>query len=687
MRSRPRSCCRRRSRSSTSGCRCSPTRCASRAGRSSRWTGGSRRPATRSWSAALERLYGARSRADRRGERRGGAPAGPGRAAAGRRGPGRRRSCPACPAGCCCTAGPRRAGPRPVTRCAGRCGRPRWPRAGPRTLPGPTRCCATATCALEPAYEHDAVVPMATAIGRSAPVLAVDNAAAGTRAFAPINQGPGETAWFGRDTPAAIDRLRFLRDVAGPMLRLVLTRSGPVDLFALAAQGVADGRRRAHAHPGHDQPARAQPAPAAGGAAGPGAAGAVAVPVRQPPLLPEPGDGRGEVGGLVGRAGRGVERRHDDVPQRHDVRRPAGRRADAASSPRRRRWPMPCTTRATGRRPALPTSGTARSSSSWDSAGRRRRDRRRSAGFLGGTMDDAVAVTEEMASICVGSSSRFTLPTWNHAGTPLGVDARRVVELDTTPKVSTGILHASTGVGQIGAGVATAPVECFRAAVRAMARRPRRGGVGPWRTAPCVARWEGGMRAVVEAGGVRHRRRRAGVGGRDQHRSAAHRPAAGVGRLVPHPGVGPRRQTPRGRAGRAAGAGGGDVRRSEVRPHLGAPSPRRPPPRWWRRSSPRPSGSVTSATPCASARSCGCPSASRLSRTMTPERQRDDGGVLRAGGPVVRQRLRPMVAKSHSALVSQATTTAVSSTAPASGSAQPGSRRVCTTSTLAANAP
>ena len=73
---------------------------------------------------------------------------------------------------------------------------------------------------------------------------------------------------------------------------------------------------------------------------------------------------------------------------------------------------------------------------------------------------------------------------------------------------------------------------------------------------------------------------------------------------------------------------------------------------------------------------------------MTPERQRDDEGVLRAaGGPVVRLRLRPMVAKSHSALVSQATTTAVSSTAPASGSAQPGSRRVCTTSTLAANAP
>ena len=41
--------------------------------------------------------------------------------------------------------------------------------------------------------------------------------------------------------------------------------------------------------------------------------------------------------------------------------------------------------------------------------------------------------------------------------------------------MNTGILHASAGMGQVGAGVATAPVECFRAAVRAMAGDP---GVG-----------------------------------------------------------------------------------------------------------------------------------------------------------------------------------------------------------------
>jgi len=90
------------------------------------------------------------------------------------------------------------------------------------------------------------------------------------------------------------------------------------------------------------------------------------------------------------------------------------------------------------------------------------------AGFLPGGMADAVGMTERMASICVAESTRFKIPTRNYRGTPVGVDVRRVVELDTTPKVTTGILHASSGVGQIGAGVATAPIECFRDAVRSL---------------------------------------------------------------------------------------------------------------------------------------------------------------------------------------------------------------------------
>ncbi len=93
------------------------------------------------------------------------------------------------------------------------------------------------------------------------------------------------------------------------------------------------------------------------------------------------------------------------------------------------------------------------------------------AAFLGGTMADAAAATEGFRAICAGTSSRFTLPPLDFAGTPLGVDVRKVVELAITPKVTTGILHASAGIGQVGAGVAAAPLDCFVAALHELVGR------------------------------------------------------------------------------------------------------------------------------------------------------------------------------------------------------------------------
>jgi hypothetical protein len=51
------------------------------------------------------------------------------------------------------------------------------------------------------------------------------------------------------------------------------------------------------------------------------------------------------------------------------------------------------------------------------------------------------------------------------------VDVRKVVELGITPKVTTGILHVSDGSGQVGAGVAEAPLACFREALLALDAR------------------------------------------------------------------------------------------------------------------------------------------------------------------------------------------------------------------------
>jgi len=88
--------------------------------------------------------------------------------------------------------------------------------------------------------------------------------------------------------------------------------------------------------------------------------------------------------------------------------------------------------------------------------------------FVGGTPADATANSRRMLSITLGSNPAFTLPALNFGGTPAGIDARLVVDAGILPIINTGIAHKKAGVGQIGAGITTAPMECFNAAIAAL---------------------------------------------------------------------------------------------------------------------------------------------------------------------------------------------------------------------------
>jgi hypothetical protein len=309
---------------------------------------------------------------------------------------------------------------------------------------------------------------MASAIGASAPLLVVDNTAGATRAFAPVNQGPGDTAWFGRDTPAAIERLVFLRQIAGPMIRAVVQANGPIDLWALAAQGVQIG---------DDVHMRTQ--------------GTTSLLVRTilPALAALPDDGRVDFARFLGgnhmfflnlamAAAKSVALWAEQVTGSSIVttmcRNGTTYGIRLAGSDEMFLSPAPPIADALyygdhGPESAAKDIGDSAILELVGLGGAAAAGSPAVAGFVGGTMADAIAITEQMASICAGRSSRFKLPMWGNAGTPLGVDVRRVVETATTPRITTGVLHVSSGVGQIGAGVATAPPECFQDAVRALA--------------------------------------------------------------------------------------------------------------------------------------------------------------------------------------------------------------------------
>lgn len=89
--------------------------------------------------------------------------------------------------------------------------------------------------------------------------------------------------------------------------------------------------------------------------------------------------------------------------------------------------------------------------------------------FVGGTPEDAIANTAEMGAITIGRNGGLTLPAMGFAGTPSGIDIRKVVDTGILPIINTGIAHRDAGIGQIGAGITRAPLECFAKAVSALA--------------------------------------------------------------------------------------------------------------------------------------------------------------------------------------------------------------------------
>jgi hypothetical protein len=91
--------------------------------------------------------------------------------------------------------------------------------------------------------------------------------------------------------------------------------------------------------------------------------------------------------------------------------------------------------------------------------------------FVGGTPADATANSRRMMSITLGRNPAFTLPPLNFGGTAAGIDARLVIDSGVLPIINTGIAHRKAGVGQIGAGITTAPESCFNDAITALASR------------------------------------------------------------------------------------------------------------------------------------------------------------------------------------------------------------------------
>ncbi|MBW6515450.1 MAG: DUF1116 domain-containing protein [Candidatus Cloacimonetes bacterium] len=90
--------------------------------------------------------------------------------------------------------------------------------------------------------------------------------------------------------------------------------------------------------------------------------------------------------------------------------------------------------------------------------------------FVGGTAADAKRYTNLMYEITATESENFQIPALDFRGTPLGIDVRKVIEKNLTPFLDTGVAHKQPGIGQVGAGVLSAPTEPFINAIKGLAK-------------------------------------------------------------------------------------------------------------------------------------------------------------------------------------------------------------------------
>ena len=324
---------------------------------------------------------------------------------------------------------------------------------------------------LAPCHHHGAVGPMAGIISPSMPVFVVENKTAGNRAYCGFNEGLGQVLRFGANGPAVIARLRMMAGVVAPTLAAVLARTGAIELKPVIAQALNMGDE------GHNRNA---------------AATALFIK-RIAPALIETDVARADAAATLGFiAGNDHFFLNLSMAACKAMCDAAAGVAGSSMVTAMARNGVTFGVRLSGtgdtwfEAPANPVDGLYFPGYSIADAAADLGDSAitETAGvggfamaaapaivkFVGGTPTDAIHHSLRMRAITLGANPSFTLPALDFAAAAAGIDARKVVDCGVLPVINSGIAHREAGVGQIGAGVTSAPMACFTAAVKALAR-------------------------------------------------------------------------------------------------------------------------------------------------------------------------------------------------------------------------
>jgi hypothetical protein len=294
----------------------------------------------------------------------------------------------------------------------------------------------------------------------------------GGSAYCTLNEGLGKVLRYGAYGGEVIDRLRWMQRVLGPLLRAAVLRHGPVDVRALIAQALQMGDE------GHNRNRAGTSLLLREIAADLVAAGAPAGDVADTVRFIAGNDHF--FLNLVMPAAKAAADAARDVPGSTMVVAMArnGTEFGIQTSGTGDRWftapaavPDGLFLGDYGIDDANPDIGDSTITETAGIGGFAMAAAPAIVRFVGGEVGDALRHTQSMYDITVAENPAYQIPILSFRGTPTGIDVTKVVRGGVVPVVNTGIAGKEAGTGQVGAGLVAPPMDCFAAAVRALAEQ------------------------------------------------------------------------------------------------------------------------------------------------------------------------------------------------------------------------
>jgi hypothetical protein len=338
-------------------------------------------------------------------------------------------------------------------------------------LKAATKLAAAGGVRFHPNHRFGAVGPMTGITTRSMPVMVVENREFGARSFCMINEGLGKVMRFGANDAEVLARLAWLRDEFGPLLGAALRAAGGLELAPLIARGLAMGDEMHQRNVACSAltlralaPHMARVASDAGSLAG-----ALAFIAGNEQFFLNIGMAMGKA---IMDPVRGIEacslvsamcRNGTEFGVRLSGTGDAWFTAPV-EQPRGLYFP------GYSEKDANPDMGDSAIMETIGLGAFAMAGAPAVMGFIGaGRASDALAFTRAMGGLTAGNNPKWTLPALDGQGVPAGIDVRKVAASRIQPAINTGIAHRKPGVGQVGAGVARAPLACFDQGLRAFA--------------------------------------------------------------------------------------------------------------------------------------------------------------------------------------------------------------------------